>query len=186
MYNAQALEKIVASYIVKYRPYARKEDRHYERLNSLNEAISQAALCKDPRGKRHPHQYRIPLASLEEARQILLDLLLENCRNFEELHQTVEKAILHIHMVGPLTVYDISQRIGVYLGLKPNCVYLHSGTAEGARALGLTSVNGVLAVEALPLQFRSLSPDEIEDCLCIYKRELAAAFMKLKKHKKSL
>jgi hypothetical protein len=38
----------------------------------------------------------------------------------------------------PLALYDISRRIGAYLGKSPRVVYLHPDAAEGARHLGLS------------------------------------------------
>ena len=39
--------------------------------------------------------------------------------------------------LGELTVYDVAHRIGAYLQLEPDVVYLHRGTRIGARYLGL-------------------------------------------------
>ena len=39
------------------------------------------------------------------------------------------------NLIGDLTVYDISTRIGAFLKLEPNRIYLHAGTRIGARAL---------------------------------------------------
>lgn len=170
-----AYKNIVERYIREFRPFAYKEDRYYQRLRTLDEAISQAAMCLEPRGKRHPHQYRIPKKSLETAKSILLKTNLASCSNFEQLHEQVNRAISHVHMIGPLTVYDISQRIGAYLKLQPNLVFLHRGTAIGAKAMGLTSNTDRIRVSELPQPFHKLTADEVEDCLCIYKYELAAA-----------
>jgi hypothetical protein len=73
-------------------------------------------------------------------------------------------------MIGPLAVYDITQRIGRYLGLEPEDVYLHRGTREGARALGLCGET--VKKDQFPAAFQRLSAAEIEDCLCIFKDEL--------------
>lgn len=75
--------------------------------------------------------------------------------------------------IGPTTVYDVSLAIGAKFGLEPELIYLHAGTLDGARAIGL-SVRGLraLPMDAFPSAFRRLRPYEVEDCLCIYKHEL--------------
>jgi hypothetical protein len=72
-----------------------------------------------------------------------------------------------------LIVYDTSTRIGGFLRLKPARVYLHAGTRQGAAALGFGNREWLLPQD-LPRAFGKLRPDEIEDCLCIFKREIAA------------
>jgi hypothetical protein len=51
-------------------------------------------------------------------------------------------------------------------------VYLHSGTRDGARALGLGRGRDTLRKHELPREFEELTAAEIEDCLCIYKDAL--------------
>ena len=70
-------------------------------------------------------------------------------------------------------VYDTVLRIGAKLDLFPDRVYLHCGTREGARALGLKWRDPWLKVDELPRELRRLKPHEIEDFLCIYKGEFA-------------
>jgi hypothetical protein len=72
-----------------------------------------------------------------------------------------------------LAVYDTATRVGAFLRLQPKRVYLHAGTRQGARALGFRKRESLSARE-LPKALRRLSPDEIEDCLCIYKSQVAA------------
>jgi hypothetical protein len=57
-------------------------------------------------------------------------------------------------------------------GISPDAVYLHTGTLDGARALGLARGGGKLAVSALPSPLNRLSPAQAEDVLCIYKADL--------------
>ena len=71
-----------------------------------------------------------------------------------------------------LTIYDTPIRIGAFVKLQPERVYLHAGTKEGAKALGFYS-RETLAVSELPKMFSRLTPAEIEDCLCIYKDVIA-------------
>jgi hypothetical protein len=68
-------------------------------------------------------------------------------------------------------VYDTSLRIGAKLGFEPKHVYLHAGTRVGARALGLDTSASYLRASELPAPLRALRPHEIEDALCIFKRQ---------------
>ncbi|MCK6445988.1 MAG: hypothetical protein L6Q99_06305 [Planctomycetes bacterium] len=97
---------------------------------------------------------------------------LDSCRSFDELHTTVNSTIRDIHMIGALVVYDVAHRIGAFLKLEPERVYLHRGTRDGALALGLGRGREWIDLAELPDEFGRLSPAEAEDCLCIYKKRL--------------
>lgn len=130
--------------------------------------------CRTPSGKRHPHQRRIPGAALQEAVQRLQAVDLAAAETFDELHDVINAAVRHIDMIGPLTVYDIAHHLGAFLGLEPTRVYLHRGTREGARALGLGRGLHTLDLDDLPPELQRLTAAEAEDCLCIYKAQLRA------------
>lgn len=165
---------IVDDYIREYRVRAKAEMLYYKRQPTLAEVVDIAARCVLPNGKRHPHQHRIPPKSLDEARSRLLAVDLGPCRSFDELHATVNATIRDIHMIGALVVYDVSHRIGAFLRLEPEHVYLHRGTREGALALGLGRGREWIDLAELPDEFGRLTPAEAEDCLCIYKERLGA------------
>ena len=66
-------------------------------------------------------------------------------------------------------MYDVAFRIGSFLGIEPDLVYLHAGTRKGARLLG---VRGKVArVEAFPYALRQLQPWQLEDFLCRYAKK---------------
>lgn len=167
-----AYESIVSRYTREYRPHANKENLHIRRMTALTEVISFASQCLLPNGKRHPHQYRIPTSALVEARERLLATNFSAISNFDELHQLIKSKISNIHKIGPLTVYDISHRIGIFLKIEPEHIYFHRGTTTGAKALGLDISQGKVSKEKLPFPFQKLAAHELEDCLCIYKSEL--------------
>ena len=167
-----SLDQIVQRHISEHRPRAARELRYYKLQRSLEKAIEVAVLARMPSGKRHPHQRRIPGRVLEVAKEQLFSADLERCDSFAKLFATVEEAIRPIHGIGELAVYDTAQRIGAYLGLMPERVYLHAGTREGAKALGVDVRRKTVAVDELPEPLRALEAYEIEDCLCIYKAEL--------------
>jgi hypothetical protein len=167
-------QEIVDAFIQTRREYAIRRAEDYASAASLEEAVEWAVMSETFDGKRHPHQYKIRKGRLPEARDKLLSAIpeLESCRNFAELIEVVEQKIKPIHGIGELVVYDASTRIGYYLDLYPEMVYLHCGTREGAYALGLGHGRAAIAVEELPAPFHQLTADELEDCLCVYKEAL--------------
>jgi len=69
---------------------------------------------------------------------------------FEELHGVVENLTREIPKIGELTVYDTALRIGAYLGLQPDKVFVHAGTLEGVQYLGLDGKRKTIDVAELP------------------------------------
>ena len=165
-------ENVVNEYILNHREKNGKEYRFYKIQPSLEKAIEVATLSKLPSGKRHWHQRRIPHEILERARIRLLAAKLDECKSFSQLIEKISWELEEIKGIGDLTVYDISHRIGLYLGLEPKLVYLHAGTRAGAKAIGIGRGKQTLFVKDLPEAFGVLKPSEIEDCLCIYETEL--------------
>ena len=78
-------------------------------------------------------------------------------------------------------MYDTALRIGAKLGVAPVRVYLHTGTREGAKRLGIET-KGVSALwpSELPEALRELEPYEVEDVLCIYKDKFLADVLDLR------
>jgi len=178
--HLSTLTAVVQAYILKYRPRAQKECAFYREQPSLAEVVSVATLCEDPSGKylRHPHQWRVSPAALAQVEQALQRLApdISRCTTFHELFELVRTTTKTIRGVGAdgVTAYDIAHRIGLYrkLRLEPARIYLHNGTRDGARALGLRGP--WVCMDTLPREFHALTPAEAEDCLCIFKRELWA------------
>ncbi|WP_425067205.1 hypothetical protein [Reyranella sp.] len=163
------LEIIASDYIARFRGPAIAEMTFYKEQPSLSEAIRLAALSRTAHGKRHAHQRRIPGHVLEAAEQSLqgISASLGEARSFDEVHHQITNQIGSLRGIGELAIYDFSHRIGAFLKLAPDLVYLHAGTRVGARALNLTG--DVIPKSAIPSAFHFLSAAEIEDCLCIYK-----------------
>jgi hypothetical protein len=167
-------DQIVDCYIQKHRERVRKEMQFFQPKfqHSLSNAIHNAALCLDSKGAKLPHQYRIPMILLKKAerRLQLKAAVLRQVDDFDALHNLVKDVTSRMSGIGELAVYDIAQRIGVYLGKAPELVYLHRGTRKGAAVLGLRGKT--IRPNELPPAFSQLSAAEIEDCLCIYKDKL--------------
>jgi hypothetical protein len=152
---------------------ARKEMEAHRRLLNLEVAILDAVKLSPLNGKKHDHQRRIPKDILHKVQERLLAAkeAIRAAKDFHELHAIVEAEIGPIYGVGDLVIYDIAHRIGAFLRLEPKRVYLHRGTAEGARLLGL--VGPTVDPKELPEPLAQLPAAEIEDFLCIYKSRLA-------------
>jgi hypothetical protein len=142
---------------------------------TLAGAISRACLSVIPgrtRMIRHGHQRRLPEAVLCEATAAVLSLEHEiaAATDFDELHALVCLACSSVPGTGRLYCYDVAHRIGLHVGLSPAWIYLHTGTREGAKALGINVAGREhIALSELPQTLQVLSPADAEDVLCIYK-----------------
>jgi hypothetical protein len=175
-----SLSEIVRDYIANCR---RDEDAELEYFSSppkLRAAIRIAALAINEDGKRHPHQRRIPGDTLEHFRRALTRKrkALRSSKTFSELMQISEKVAEGFWKNSKLTVYDTTLRIGAYLGIQPDRIYLHAGARKGAMALGFKGSLLFLKRSQLPKEFRKLKPYELEHCLCIYKNHLKRSKLK--------
>jgi hypothetical protein len=173
--RTSSLDNLVDEYIRRFRRGHARELRYFQVLRTDEDVITAAALARLPNGKRHPHQYRNPRASLEESRRKLLDNLpqLQSATSFHELFQLVVHRLGPLHRVGEMAIYDTSLRIGARFGLEPEKVYVHRGTRVGIRNLGLDARRDTIEMNELPIAVRRLSPREAEDFLCIYKDGLS-------------
>jgi hypothetical protein len=161
----------IKDYMSSHRQNADKELRWFAIQPSFEKALSLAAYAKGPSGKRFSHQRRIPLAVLEESYGRLKPCkgALVMASSFEQLHQIIGELIQGIRGVGPLLIYDTALRLGANLRLEPSVVFLHAGTREGARRLGLNVARSFIPSSEFPPVLRELPARQIEDILCIYK-----------------
>jgi hypothetical protein len=148
-------------------------------VSTIDEAIAMAANSLFPSEKTgalviHSHQRLNGKAALCDAASALRQLRSEivKARNFADLYNVVS-AIKMLPRLGALAVYDISERIGWFLKIFPDEVYLHAGVREGAAAIGLSVRSQTLPKARFPKSFQQLSPSAIETILCVYKRDLA-------------
>jgi len=149
--------------------------RFYRIQRTLAAAVEKSAMAELPSGKRFSHQRRIPRNTLLAAKKALMSVDLRGCTTFDELYNLVAATIGAIRGIGELTIYDTAHRLGAYLHLSPKFVYVHAGVRDGLRALKIDHRRQKIAVSYLPTAFRQLRPEQVEDCLCIYKRQLRAA-----------
>jgi hypothetical protein len=125
-------------------------------------------------GKMHAHQRRVGRRVLTKARTALLSKLteIEACGSFDDLLTLIESATSQIDRFGELAAYDTALRIGAWLKLSPEAVYLHAGTRKGAASLGIGKGVQCVQMREMPVELRRLSPDQVEDLLCIFKEHL--------------
>jgi hypothetical protein len=167
-----SLAAIIAHYLANYSDNSDRELRFYRRQRTLDDALENASLARLSSGKRAHHQRRLSASTLNAAWIALQQCDFDACNDFHELFCLIDETVRPIDGIGELYVYDTALRIGAFLRLIPDRVYLHAGVRVGARALGFTGGDYILCSD-LPVEFTALQPHQIEDCLCIYKRELA-------------
>jgi hypothetical protein len=171
---------IARHYVIHHRKRKAGELDWFRNQPTLEAAVEKAALAVDERGKRLSHQRRIKAHAIKAAKIALLAAVsdIRNCPNFDTLHELVNETVGEIEGIGPLYAYDVSERIGAKLGLRPEKVYLHTGAADGAAKLGFPRGLQTIEVGELPAALQSLSPDEIEDVLCMYKDDFGNGRMR--------
>ena len=96
---------------------------------------------------------------------------IKKAENFDDLLNIIERAAPK--GIGELMVYDTAVRVGAFLNLSPDKIYLHAGTKTGLKKLNGKFKGKTITKNQLPEPFKSSSLDcyELEDVLCIYKNE---------------
>ena len=150
-----------------------------EEQDCLRNAII-AATNFDKR-KMHSHQYRIGRRKMQKFGEALLQIEEEMViQTFDDLYGKISSK--RLYGIGELTIYDTATRIGAYLKIYPEKIYLHAGTRIGAeKLLGKDKVKGKKHIEKeflmencpkhFQAKFRDLCPADIEDALCMYKNQ---------------
>ena len=170
--GANSLAELVARYRACKAPEFRSHLKWFSERASIKEAIESACLGRE--GKLDPHQYRVGRAVLEAAvKKLQQDAKkLSNCDSFESLIEAIKTSTAEINRFGKLAVYDTALRLGQYLKIESEVVYVHAGVRKGCRALGLKVNSGVVSKDRLPRELRRLSAKDVEHFLCIYKDKL--------------
>ena len=178
--SSDPLEAIVNSYLANNAQNEERYLRYYAVQPTLAEAVTKSTMAELLGGRRFSHQRRIPHSALTEAKEALLKVDFSAVPTFDELHTLVAETIGPIRSIGPLTIYDTAHRIGAHLQKHPEFVYLHADVREGAKALGLDYREAKLPMSAFPEAFQKLRPEQVEDCLCMYKKQLKALASRLR------
>jgi hypothetical protein len=167
-------ETIIRDYHSQHHTDKQKELNQFRKQTLLEAVVVSATRAKDEDGKHYSHQNKIRREAYPVAKRLLLERLdeLQDCKSFHELWLLIKETFEPVSGLGELYIYDISLRIGAFLKLLPDRVYLHRGTRTGAKAFGIVSRNREwIEAEELPRPLRELPSHEVEDILCIYKDE---------------
>lgn len=164
-----SLSKLVRIYLRKHGPPLDAYLDHYHQLENLDDAIRQACHGKDE--KIHSHQHLIGKKKLDQAYKKLRKHAIEIAasESFDNLLTKVDCFTAAIDRFGVLAVYDTSLRLGAFLDVWPELVYLHAGTRKGCKKLGVEARGSTVKMEHLPQAIQVLKPYQAEDFLCIFK-----------------
>lgn len=146
----------------------------YKKQNSLREAIIHASLGHTEKMNRHSHQRRISNFAIDTARIKLhnIERKIQRTTFFHDLYLLIDETIKPIKGIGNLYIYDSALRIGSFLDIEPEKVYLHAGTRKGAIALGINKKLNEINLHMLPKELWLLRPLQGEDLLCIFKNKI--------------
>jgi hypothetical protein len=150
-------------------------DRHIDfcvQQKYLSDAIDVAAKAINEESKIHSHQRRIGRIKLNAFAELLKlkESEIKKAKTFDKLLSIIES--VKSDRIADLTYYDTATRIGAYLDLFPEKIYLHTGTRTGASYLfDKIKDRKFISVNELPKEFlnHDLTASEFEDILCIFK-----------------
>ncbi|MCT7955415.1 hypothetical protein [Laspinema palackyanum] len=142
-----------------------------DRTLTWDAALERAWLSRFADGKMHPHQRRVSSKLAEGLNVSRQDgHQAQQFKTFAELHHWIESVTARVKGLGATTAYDVAQRLGMWLNLEPDLVYLHAGTAEGAALFKITGKTTFLS--NFPPEIQKLGATHAENFLCIYKDNL--------------
>lgn len=146
------------------------------------DAVWIACASRRRNGRMHTHQTKVSIhARREFGWRIIMEFIPDSGAphvvpdTFDAFHDRLWA--IRPEGIGPLTTYDVATRLGAFVKLEPDQIYLHTGARLGwnalmgtkARAYGLTSR---VPRERWPVPLRQLSADLAEDFLCTYRDAL--------------
>jgi hypothetical protein len=174
-FRATTLAGLFREFIRNRQSFPRDDVDSYPLKGALRKAISRAAWAKRDDNKRHSHQRRLQKKALTIAEVKLLNAIakIRGATDFQAILDIVQKVAGNISGLGELYVYDTALRIGRALGHSPKFVYLHAGTKQGAKALGLEHKRAFIPMSAFPDPIAKAAPEIVEDFLCVCKDKLA-------------
>jgi len=170
--DENSLQLLVDEYIHRWGDSYEIEDQWWgDKTLTWEEAIARAWKSRLSHGRMHGHQCRVANRLADGLAVALADgIQPESLKDFQSLHIWVKSVVDRVRGLGTTTAYDIARRLGAWLRLEPSKVYLHAGTAAGARKFG---VEGEVApLSAFPKELQSLGATHTENFLCIYKDRL--------------
>lgn len=153
--------------------------------DSFELAVQRAVESRDAMGKHHNHQSKVDIT----ARRLFGRRIVRKAKrgalpmdDFDDLHDCLDN--LKPYGIGPVTTYDVAVRIGAYMGIEPQSVYLHAGVRQGFRAMAEALLRvgypkacwymrnlsrDSIPVNNFPKPLDSMRADDVEDILCTYR-----------------
>jgi hypothetical protein len=149
--------------------------------DTFAEAVWIACASRRRNGKMHSHQTKVSVGArrqfgweiIGQVGSLVNNLVERN--SFDDFYDILRK--IRPAGIGPLTTYDVGTRIGAYLRLEPDKIYLHTGARLGWDAMwGERRTAGVydgrVGRNFWPPALLQLSADMAEDFLCTYRDAL--------------
>lgn len=104
-----------------------------------------------------------------------------NVESFDEIIKIIESE--KVSGFGDVSIYDTAIRFGSFLNRMPDKVYLHGGVREGLKNLERnnlvhknSSSEKFILVDDLPEPLQKIQPIEVENILCLYKKEFGELY----------
>jgi len=172
-----SLAQLVADFLEQEGCCACDEMKDFQNIG-IKDAIKKAARAKDSKGKLYSHQWNLEKKHPnvpKEAEHILVKCAGEiaACSDFDALHDLIIDKLKALTGAGEMYYYDTAFRIGISMDVYPQKVYLHCGTRDGAKALGVyEDRKEVLEMAGLLRkfpEFAKMKPYQVEDFLCMKK-----------------
>ena len=145
-------------------------------------AVDRAVASRRPNGKMHNHQSKVKEADRREFGERIQREWPKPGNRWPEEFDAFYDRLWEIRPegIGPVTTYDVAVRVGAFLELEPQSLYLHAGVRQGWLALCPVEPFGFrrrwAGIDRIrtgwwPDEVKPLPADELEDFLCTY-REL--------------
>ncbi len=178
--NCKKIKKYIEEYNKLNKNNLENELEHFRKgkeIGNLERVIRSAS------DKSRKHQHRIKKNSLQQGQCILLidenqqEIWKLRNENFEKLYNKIVELLKDVEGLGDLYYYDTALRIGVFFGLYPEKIYLHSGAGIGADNLigkKITSSEKFIEKNNLPCHelFDEMECYQIENFLCLFRDRL--------------
>ncbi|MCY7367399.1 MAG: hypothetical protein LH474_04530 [Chamaesiphon sp.] len=130
----------------------------------------------------HGHQCRVAGKLPEGWQTALFDRKHpEDFQDFQSLYCWIKSVTGRVSGLGATTAYDVSRRLSVKLRLEPVDVYVHAGSAAGARKFGIEGESAPLS--NFPKEIQALGATHAEKFLCIYKDSIESRHVTLDRNR---
>lgn len=157
--------------------------------DSFERAVEVAVKSRRPDGRMHNHQTKVREADRGDFGDRIMGVWGRDWHRFkgsgfDNWYDRLEDIAREIPGIGAVTTYDVAVRIGAWMGIEPESLYLHAGVRLGWLALegvpGTCVEVGVHDPRFLrgakrvrrqwwPEIFRDFKADDFEDFLCTYR-----------------